>query len=83
MARLERDLDQAWHRLGQHILEAWHEKAVPRVIVHLRLGDAAATILQTAIDIGASIVVVGTHQRAGLERLVHGSVAERIVRQAR
>lgn len=53
-----------------------------RVIGHIRLGSPAAAILQTATDIQADVIVVGTHQRKGLERFFLGSVAESVVREA-
>jgi universal stress protein A len=48
----------------------------------LRTGPAAPTIAQTAKEESADLIVVGTHGRAGLDRLVLGSVAERVVRLA-
>lgn len=44
------------------------------------LGSAGAAIATYAEEVGASVVVVGTHGRTGLERLSLGSVAEKIVR---
>ncbi len=44
------------------------------------IGSAAQTILATATRLGADLLVVGTHGRKGLSRLLLGSVAERIVR---
>jgi universal stress protein E len=43
-------------------------------------GSPAAVIAQHAADIGAELLVVGTHGRTGLSRLALGSVAERLVR---
>ena len=48
----------------------------------LRTGPAASTIAETAKDEGADLLVVGTHGRSGLDRLILGSVAERVVRLA-
>lgn len=45
-------------------------------------GDPAKTIALTAEEIGADLVVVGTHGRTGLSRLALGSVAERVVHTA-
>lgn len=53
-----------------------------RVIGHLRVGAAAAAVLQVAVDIQADVIVVGTHHRSGLERFFLGSVAEAVVRGA-
>jgi len=48
----------------------------------VRTGSPAAMIAQTAQEEGADMVVVGTHGRSGLDRLMLGSVAERTVRIA-
>jgi len=57
--------------------------AVKRVIVHVRRGSAADEIAQLAADLDADLVVVGSHGRRGVSRLVLGSVAERVSRLAR
>jgi universal stress protein A len=46
-------------------------------------GDPAADVLQVASGLGADLIVMATHGRKGLRRLVLGSVAERVVREAR
>jgi nucleotide-binding universal stress UspA family protein len=43
-------------------------------------GDPAACILKSAA--GADLIVMGTHGRGGFERLVLGSVAEKVLRKA-
>jgi|SRR5579884_2395558 universal stress protein A len=48
----------------------------------LEYGDPAAAILKAAQEIGADLIVMGTHGRTGLHRLLMGSVAERVVRKA-
>jgi nucleotide-binding universal stress UspA family protein len=48
----------------------------------LEYGDPAAVILQVAQEIGAELIVLGTHGRTGLRRLLMGSVAEWVVRRA-
>lgn len=45
-------------------------------------GDARDTILQVADEIKADMIVMGTHGRRGLPRLVLGSVAEEVTRRA-
>ena len=45
-------------------------------------GPAAAAIVDTATREGASLVVVGTRGRSGLPRLLLGSVAESVMRDA-
>jgi len=48
----------------------------------LKTGTAPDEIVQAANDEHADLIVVGTHGRTGIERLVIGSVAERVVRTA-
>lgn len=45
-------------------------------------GDAAAEIVRYAADEGVDVIVIGTHGRTGVERLVMGSVAEKVMREA-
>lgn len=53
-----------------------------RVVGHEAHGDPAHVILQTAGDLLADVVIVGTRGRKGVERMVMGSVAESVVRHA-
>jgi nucleotide-binding universal stress UspA family protein len=46
----------------------------------VRQGDAWKTILDTAVELSAGMIVMGTHGRKGLPRALIGSVAEKVVR---
>jgi universal stress protein A len=48
----------------------------------LTMGDPAAEIVRIAGDENAEMIVLGTHGRTGITRLLMGSVAEAIVRRA-
>jgi nucleotide-binding universal stress UspA family protein len=74
----EEDKGEAMARL--HALKA----PSPRVTLEYRLleGDPATVIAETAEETGADLVVMGTHGRTGLTRLVMGSVAEEVLRRA-
>lgn len=50
--------------------------------LHVRLGSPFDVVRQIAIDYDADLVVVGTHGRKGMEKLLLGSVAEKLVRDA-
>jgi nucleotide-binding universal stress UspA family protein len=45
-------------------------------------GEAAAGILRVAGETNAGLIVMGTHGRTGLGRLLAGSVAARVMRKA-
>jgi Universal stress protein family len=45
-------------------------------------GDPAAEIVRYGRDAGIDLIVMGTHGRTGVERLVLGSVAEKVLRDA-
>ena len=48
----------------------------------LREGNPAEEILCAADDVGADLIVMGSHGRTGLGRLLMGSVAEAVMRRA-
>lgn len=45
-------------------------------------GDAPAVILDQSLAIPADLLVMGTHGRSGFDRLVFGSVTEKVMRKA-
>jgi nucleotide-binding universal stress UspA family protein len=50
--------------------------------VHARIGKPATEILGLASEVGADLIIVGSHGLTGIERLVLGSTSEKIVREA-
>lgn len=63
-----------------------HDTRPPQADVAIRYileeGDAAELILRIATESNCDLIVMGTHGRRGLTRLVMGSVAERVSRRA-
>jgi universal stress protein A len=51
-----------------------------RVVTVLAEGPPATAVIRVARRKGAHLIVVGTHGRTGVQRMLLGSVAERIVR---
>jgi nucleotide-binding universal stress UspA family protein len=51
--------------------------------VHVRIGKPADELLGLARDIGADLIIVGSKGLTGVERIVLGSVSEKVVREAR
>jgi nucleotide-binding universal stress UspA family protein len=87
LARESERIEAAYTELRAYVLEhanklgkgTWTQDTV----FHVRRGDPAEALHQVAIDVDAELVIVGTHQRKGLAKLVLGSVAERLVSMAR
>lgn len=50
--------------------------------VHARIGKPAKEILDLAEELGADLILIGTHGRTGIERMAMGSTAEKVVREA-
>lgn len=63
-------------------VEANPARAIGRVVAHVRFDAIADEIAQLAADLEADLVIVGTHGRRGLSRVLLGSSAEATVRLA-
>ena len=57
-------------------------KAGTHYELHVTTGDPAVEVLQAATRLGIDLIVMATHGRKGFRRLVLGSVAERVIREA-
>jgi nucleotide-binding universal stress UspA family protein len=68
-----------------HMLCRLHrlELARNRIRGHARIGEPAGSLLQMCTDYDAELLIVGTHGRRGLDRVLDGSVAEAVLRRAR
>jgi nucleotide-binding universal stress UspA family protein len=53
-----------------------------RVETQITEGDPAHEIVRVAEEVGADLIVMATHGRTGLRRLLMGSVAEHVLRRA-
>jgi nucleotide-binding universal stress UspA family protein len=58
------------------------EAAQFTVTTEIRTGDARGGILQSAAEWHPDLIVLGSHGRRGLDRLLLGSVSESVVRHA-
>jgi nucleotide-binding universal stress UspA family protein len=67
-------------RIGE--LRAAGKKLPERILAHVRWDMPGEEIAQLAADLEADLLVVGTHGRRGLSRVLMGSVAELVVRLA-
>ncbi len=73
-------LEEAEKSLAKFIQD--HADPASVSITKIRSGVAATEINQSAADIGADMIVLGTHGRTGLKHLLMGSIAESVLRVA-
>ena len=70
----------------ENLVRAFRERAagedLAEVDFEVRFGDPGSEVTKYAHQVGADLIVVSSHGRTGLSRLLIGSVAERIVRLA-
>ena len=67
----------------QQELELSNTQSRVHFFVHARLGEKPAVeILALAKEVGADLIVVGSHGLTGVERFLVGSTSERVVREA-
>ena len=64
---------------AQGIVDRARREGVP-VRTLIWEGDPGEAIVEAAIAEGVDLIVVGSHQRRGMDRLVMGSVSEQVVR---
>jgi nucleotide-binding universal stress UspA family protein len=75
---LAENQDALWELLNNLRPESY-ANAVER---NLQVGDAAEEIVRLAGKANCDLIVMGTHGRSGLGRLLMGSVAEKVLRKA-
>jgi nucleotide-binding universal stress UspA family protein len=80
-------LDGDWQAaIGQEVMDQLNRvrPADPNIVVEHRLehGNPVTAILRVAAESKCDLIVMGTHGRTGLLRLLMGSVAEQVVRKA-
>ena len=78
-------LRESWLRSAEAtmaMLVTEADTAAFNITTDVVFGPIAHTIVERASQIGADLIVMGTHGRGGVAHLLMGSVAERVVRTA-
>lgn len=80
-----RSADQLHGALREYIAAQFADRKASEIdfFVYARIGKPAVEILAVAEEVGADLVFVGSHDRHGLDRMLSGSTAERVVRDAK
>jgi nucleotide-binding universal stress UspA family protein len=77
-AKVQADLSEQLRKL----FEARATTGEVHYFVHARLGKPAEELLHVASELGADLIILGSRGHTGLRRMVLGSVAEHVVREA-
>jgi len=80
---IQSDTAEELEKVAQNYLDTSKKHLGDEMIETIvRNGDFGETILQTATDLNVDIIVMGTHSRRGLEKILMGSVAEKVLRHS-
>ena len=82
IAYADQESDRLQHLGMDYLREAAHQLAGLPVEYAVRFGEPAEEILEEAREFGADLVVMATHGRSGVARLMLGSVAEAVLRRS-
>jgi nucleotide-binding universal stress UspA family protein len=78
----EQELDASSKRALEEVVNQFESKELKTRLIALR-GDPADEIVRTVDEENVGLIVIATRGRTGLDRLVFGSVAEKVVRLAK
>ena len=82
LASIIKTLQEAGEQIVKDTVEVIRKSGVRGVEESVEEGHPAEEILQYTSEHGIDLIVIGTHGRRGLNRVLLGSVAEEIVRSA-
>jgi len=77
VAKFEEEMVQAAEEKMEKFLEGFKE-----VEAKVLVGDVAEEIIRHAEESGMDMIIMGTHGYKGLEKVMFGSVAEKVVRSS-
>ena len=81
MAEMVADIEKnAWQEMDKWASElSPHLKSLEKIIVR---GVPFVEIIKTAREKNADLIIIGTHGRTGIDHMLFGSTAEKVVRKA-
>lgn len=85
IAELDARLEAAPAKLREYLIaisDRMPTSPARSVQLHVRVGEIADEIHQVAVDVGADLIVVGTHNRRGIARLLLGNTAQDLLAKA-
>ncbi|BCO07998.1 universal stress protein [Desulfolithobacter dissulfuricans] len=86
LPNLEKELfDSAQERMEAFVRdheEMIRSRGVPKIVHKVLAGDVAEELLNYAKSMDCDLIVMGTHGYKGLERILFGSIADKVVKNA-
>lgn len=82
LLNLDSELTSASERAMQQLLTREELVGAPNIVTAIGHGRASTTIIEYATEHAIDLIVLATHGRTGLEHLLFGSTAERVVRES-
>lgn len=86
LPNLNKDMLESAQQKMDEFIEGFREQAAAAGVSVLRnqvlTGDVAEEIISYAKEVSSSLIVMGTHGYKGLERIMFGSVADKVVKTA-
>ncbi len=86
LPNIEEEILQSAQQRMEEFIEGIQEDlnaaGVQEVYSRVLVGDVGEEILQYAQDVQSKLIVMGTHGYKGLERIMFGSVADKVVKNA-
>ena len=81
-SQAQADAEDSAHELAKQVLSDDDRRTLGAEITVIARADAAPAIVDFARETRSDVIVMGTHGRGKIARLLVGSVAERVVRTA-
>ncbi|HOV87727.1 MAG TPA: universal stress protein [Syntrophobacteraceae bacterium] len=79
------DVQEDILRRSREQLDEFHQthfKEYPRILKAIQCGDPVEKILEYVASEGIDLVIMGTHGRKGLDKVLFGSVADQVVKNS-
>ena len=74
------ELENAAHEYLEKTKKHLHDPSIKTLV---KDGDSGDAIIEAANEIKADVIVLGSHSRRGLDKILMGSVAEKVLRHSK